>query len=178
MSRRKQILVDLTPLLDVILIILFMFVARSQNAGGSNNLSSQQKKLEEAKQAYEKINRETNSIKALDKACKTITVTVKSDDKSEKRKLIIQKEKEDEEVVEFGSSDVTYAKNSLKTKLNEEYMKLEEDEKVILLIFQYDENNIYNADYNFVDEVLKKVQKGNDKIYISYYDTAGKKEDK
>jgi len=176
MGKRKQILVDLTPLLDVILIILFMFVARAEAAGSSNNLSSEQKKLDNTKKEYEKIQRETNSLQALDKACKTITVSIKSEKDSDKRSLIIQLEKEDEEKIEIDSNDTTYAKNKLKTKLNDEFLKLKDDEKIALIVFQYDNNLVYNSDYNFVDEVLKKVQKGNEKIYLSYYDTSEQKD--
>ena len=78
MSKGKQILVDLTPLLDVILIILFMFVARSQATSAVNN-AEQNNKDNETKKEYDTVQRENNSLKALDKACKTITVSIKSE---------------------------------------------------------------------------------------------------
>jgi len=115
MSKGKQILVDLTPLLDVILIILFMFVARSQATSAVNN-AEQNNKDNETKKEYDTVQRENNSLKALDKACKTITVSIKSEKDSEKRTLIIQHEKDEEEKIDIDSKDTTYAKNKLKTR--------------------------------------------------------------
>lgn len=179
MYRRREIAIDLTALLDVILIILFMFVVRSttaeQTTVDSTTLeNNESKQIESLKKENENLKKQITTNSVLDDTCLVMTITIEGQDDGNKRQLGITKGTTDVEKVDYDWDNISYAKNKLKDKLNQAFKNINDTNQMILIIFQYDKNKVYNTDYKFVDSVLKDIQEDKDDIYLAYYDTADK----
>lgn len=185
MYRRREIAIDLTALLDVILIILFMFVVRSTNQVVATSADSSDKENDSQIVQLQKENKElkekitTNSV--LNDTCLVVTLTIDEnsnsvDDKKEKRIIRLTSNiDETKEEVSYDSDELTYAKNKLNDTLKKYFKDLKDTNQMTLLVFQYDETKIYNKDYKMIDSVLKNNQEELDNIYLAYYDTSAEK---
>lgn len=181
MYRRREIAIDLTALLDVILIILFMFVVRSTaevTTSTENNdkvkNETQQVKLLKEENANLKKQITTNSV--LDDTCMVLTIFVENEEEdNNKRKLNIKTDTTEVEQVEYNWDNIPYAKNKLKDRLKTTFEEVKDTNQMILIVFQYNKNKIFNTDYKFVDSVLKDISDNKEDIYLAYYDTADKK---
>lgn len=179
MYRRREIAIDLTALLDVILIILFMFVVRSTTevTTTENNVkvSNEIQQVESLKEENTNLKKQIITNSVLDDTCLVMTIFVENEEEdNNKRKLNIKSNTTDVEKVEYNWENISYAKNKLKDKLYTTFKEVKDTNQMILIVFQYNENKIFNTDYKFVDSVLKDISENHEDIYLAYYDTADK----
>jgi len=177
MRHRNQIALELTPLLDVILTILFMVLisvtqqAQTAQADAEKALEEANHKIEMAEKKLTQLNQSAISLELLQDNCKVVTVTAYNNAEDDGgRRITIAENKDDPYEIEYDWSSLTYAKNSFKQTLSSDYLTLHEDEQIIFIVFQYDSKSIYNYDYTFINSVLTEMNTNNSHIYLAYYD--------
>ncbi len=177
MKHRKQIALELTPLLDVILTILFMVLisitqqAQTAQADAEKALEEANHKIELAEKKLTQINQSAISLELLQDNCKVVTVTAYNNEADDGgRRITIAENKDEPYEIEYNWDSLTFAKNSFKQTLSNDYLTLNEDEQIIFIVFQYDSKSIYNYDYTFINSVLTEINTNNSHIYLAYYD--------
>ena len=98
MYRRREIAIDLTALLDVILIILFMFVVRSTNQVVDTSTETSNKdndsKIVQLQEENKELKKQVTTNSVLNDTCLVITLTIdeniiSDNDGKEQRKVNI-----------------------------------------------------------------------------------------
>lgn len=155
---RHQMLIDLTPLLDVILIILFMVLVSNQtlNAQEVNRLQNQVRRLEQTQMP------QTPSQTAWQ---------LSFDQDIDKINLVYRQENGQEEIYIIDADERQHQKPAsvdLLTWLSDELALLSKD--VVMISFSYDNDQIYYRDYrNFVEAINKLNQIQDKKIIYSEF---------
>ena len=193
MRRRKSVVVELTSLLDVIFIMLFMVMSRSHAAaeeaqekaaesvakiqaeaaltvsGYEEDIALYQSMLEEVEKERENITsmqNEINSFEQFREMSEIITVYVF--DSGYKRSVKVESAEKNESI-DFDWDNMGYAREQLTEILNG---IAGGTECPVFIIFNYNGEIIYRRDYNMVTEVITEVQGGYDKVYIKFNDTS------
>lgn len=193
MRRRKSVIVELTSLLDVIFIMLFMVMSRSQTAaeeaqekaaesvaqiqaeaeltvsGYEDDIALYQSMLaevEEERRNIASMQNEINSFEQFREMSEIITVYVF--DSGYKRSVNIETGDKTESI-DFDWDNMDYAREKLADTLNG---LAGGTEHPVFIIFNYNGDLIYRRDYNMVTEVITEVQGGYDKVYIKFNDTS------
>lgn len=176
MKKRKEIVLELTPLLDVILTLLFMILitvtqqAQTAQKNAEQALNDANVKVEQAEKKLTQIKQSAVSIELLQENCKIITIAAYNDEKSpEKRTITIKEGDNDAYEIEYDWTSLNYAKNSFKQSLTNNYLNLKDDEQIIFIVFQYDSKAIYNYDYTFINSTLTEINTIRPEVYLAYY---------
>lgn len=155
---RHQMLIDLTPLLDVILIILFMVLVSNQsmNAQEVENLQAQVSRLEQSQLP------QTPSQKAWQ---------ISFAEDIDKLNLVYHKVQDQEEIYLITAEEerlVKPASEDLTKWLQQELDRLAKD--VVMISFTYDDHQIYYRDYRNLVEAINQLNQIQDKkiIYSEY----------
>lgn len=189
MRKRKSVIVELTSLLDVIFIMLFMVMNQSQTAAeeAQNNadavIAAAQAQVEAMKDEVEdyriiideveadrlnleSIKNKLNSYEVFKEYATIISVSVL--DHSYKRTIMV--ENSDEAVnTDFDWDNMDYAESILSETLNS---CIKDSENPVFIVFSYNGDKIYRQDYNMVSEVMTEVQGGYENVYIKFDDTS------
>lgn len=191
MHRRREIGIDLTSLLDVILIILFMFVIQTQdqvNTIAQNNESKVETSIdhsvESLKEDKEKLQKENDELRSkvvsegvLKDACLMVTIAVETkSDKNERTLSVMTNIDEEKKKVKYDWDKLSYAEKKLKESLDKICDDVSDKNQMVLFVFQYNKDDIYMADYKLIDSVLKDMQEEKKNIYLAYYDENDKEE--
>ena len=173
---RRSILIDLTALLDVILILMYLvLVNATYKVEESKATALDVEALTARVHALEKENfeliRRTGSKFVLEQNCFIITLSVDKDESL--RTILIEPENSTAERIELTWENGQYAKNILKTKLDQ-YVKRAFDNgfQIVFIVFCYDRNIIYYSDHKLINSVIL-TQKANRNIYSAEYDMSG-----
>lgn len=193
MRRRKSVTVELTALLDVIFIMLFMVMSRSREAAvQAQNEAAQsvsqiraqaeqtvseyedqmalyQQLLDEAEKDRENIasmKNELDSFRQFREMSRMISVYVF--DSGYKRSVKIETG-DVKESVDFDWENMDYARSQLAEILDS---LAKGTEYPVFIIFNYNGDLIYRRDYNMITEVITEVQSGYEKVYIKFNDTS------
>jgi hypothetical protein len=184
MRKHRQISAELTPLLDVIMIMLFIIISRSYNAvekaenekeqayseiqAVSENFENQKSKLEKtAEENMEKLNQAENIIegyKNFDKLALIISVSIEN--KSDETRNIIISDGNNRDTISYGWENMRYGENSLNAVF-ENYIK-SADERPVFISFNYKSSEIYMKDFNMITSVIDNIQSRNENVYIMY----------
>lgn len=175
--RRKEIALELTPLLDVILTLLFMVLisitqqVQSTQQEAQRALDEANEKIELAEKKILQLNQSAVSMELLQDNCKIVTIAAYNDKDVPGERTITIKDNDDEEPYEirYNWTNLTFAKNAFKQTLSNSYLTLEGDEQIIFIVFQYDSKSIYNYDYSFINSVLSTVNSDRPEVYLVYY---------
>ncbi|MGN0519097.1 MAG: hypothetical protein ACI4II_10285 [Acutalibacteraceae bacterium] len=175
--RRKEIALELTPLLDVILTLLFMVLisvtqqVQSTQQEAQRALDEANEKIELAEKKILQLNQSAVSMELLQDNCKIVTIAAYNDKDVPGERTITIKDNNDEEPYEirYDWTNLTFAKNAFKQTLTNSYLTLEGDEQIIFIVFQYDSKSIYNYDYSFINSVLSTVNADRPEVYLVYY---------
>lgn len=175
--RRKEIALELTPLLDVILTLLFMVLisitqqVQSTQQEAQQALNEANEKIELAEKKILQLNQSAVSMELLQDNCKVVTIAAYNDKDVPGERTITVKDNDDEEPYEirYDWTNLTFAKNAFKQTLTNSYLTLEGDEQIIFIVFQYDSKSIYNYDYSFINSVLSTVNAERSEVYTVYY---------
>ena len=189
MRKRKSVIVELTSLLDVIFIMLFMVMNQSQTAAEEAQSDAaaevaaaqvQVEAMEEEVEGYrviideveadrlnlESIKNKLNSYEVFEEYATIISVSVL--DHSYKRTIIVENGGETVNT-DFSWDNMDYAESSLNETLNS---CIKDSENPVFIVFSYNGDKIYRQDYNMVSEVMTKVQGGYENVYIKFDDTS------
>lgn len=189
MRKRKSVIVELTSLLDVIFIMLFMVMNQSQTAAEEAQSDAaaevaaaqvQVEAMEEEVEGYrviideveadrlnlESIKNKLNSYEVFEEYATIISVSVL--DHSYKRTIIVENGGETVNT-DFSWDNMDYAESSLNETLNS---CIKDSENPVFIVFSYNGDNIYRQDYNMVSEVMTEVQGGYENVYIKFDDTS------
>lgn len=175
MKRRNNIAVELTPLLDVILIMLFLVMSQ-QKAESDRVMSEAQAAAAEYESRIEQLTDEYGEAKEKQLSAENAAAGYKSFDEfsviirlsiersSDGMRKLFVSENGGTEVIEYGWDSLRYGENSLEAKLSE--CISENSGRPVFISFGYNEDEIYLRDYTLVTDVLERLD-GED-IYISY----------
>ena len=175
MKRRNSIGIELTPLLDVILIILFLII--TQNTAETERLSEEYEQTEQ--QYIENTNRleaelensrqqsaDTENIisgyESFDEYSVIIAVGITR--RSDGTRTVSVSENGEISHISYGWDNLRYGENALKAEL-EKHISSAED-RPVFISFNYDENDIYLRDYQLISSVLDDLD--GDNLYIKY----------
>lgn len=176
MKRRRLNVIELTPLLDVIMIILFMVLSHSsatvtaaqqestelrgelQTAGAENDelrteLAIAQSRLDGAQGYNENSAAAAVSIVRHEGEKRTITVC----------------EGEKVREISFDWDSLGYAESALSSELSR--FCRENEGKAVFISFTYDSAEIFRRDYEIISAVLSKAGGDSESIYITFSDT-------
>lgn len=172
--RKRQILVELTPLLDVILIMLFVLLVQSKTqvetaevtrAEAESDAAVMRVELENAKNALEAAERRERTLGVVDERSAVITVSVVE---SSPRRILVESEGGDLVYVSLDSGRIDSARDRLIRALSDSITAAGRESAFV--VFQYDRNEIYNSEYELISRsVLElKPELARAGIYVNY----------
>lgn len=164
---------ELTSLLDVILILLFLFMAQNgrQNEAAENAINEANAALDAAQDRLADAERTAMAYAELDSRADIITVTVSKTSDGRRISVIRENVGGDgyRKNIDFDWDNVKYAKNALNT----EFRTLASDrspEKPLFVMFLYDPGDIYNSDFQMINEAVSKLSEEYDGIFTAASD--------
>lgn len=189
MRKRKSVIVELTSLLDVIFIMLFMVMNQSQTAAeeaqsnAAAEIAAAQVQVEEMQEEIEgyriiidetetdrknleSIKNKLNSYEVFAEYASIVSVSVL--DNSYKRTIIAENSGETVSI-DFSWDNMDYAESALAETLNN---CITDSENPVFIVFSYNGDKIYRQDYNMVSEVMTEVQGDYENVYIKFDDTS------
>lgn len=189
MRKRKSVIVELTSLLDVIFIMLFMVMNQSQTAAeeaqsnAAAEIAAAQVQVEEMQEEIEgyriiidetetdrknleSIKNKLNSYEVFAEYASIVSVSVL--DNSYKRTIIVENGGETVSI-DFDWDNMDYAESALAETLNN---CITDSENPVFIVFSYNGDKIYRQDYNMVSEVMTEVQGDYENVYIKFDDTS------
>ena len=172
--RKRQIFIELTSLLDVILIMLFMILMQARNQTNvvlaeaeemikSSQMAEQELILVQAEknelmlqydilqENYNTLGRQvlTDNI-VLDNSL-VITVSTKDDNS-----ILLETAGRQPIVISYEWNDENYAANSLRTEITN--LVNQDSKESIFFVFQYDRSKVYNSEYNLICGIVQDVK--------------------
>lgn len=193
MRRRKETVIELTPLLDVILIMLFMIMSvqsqKTEEAEAAAREKTQELTAQMEQLSEEFSDRENQLMDQLDDTesrlsqaeaqltgyeafrdySAVISISMEYLEGGERQLYIAEGDKTD--TISFGWDNLRYGENSLTAAL-EQRMK-QTTEEPVFIAFVYDSESIYRRDYDMIASVIDKLQSENDNLYIRYSERNG-----
>lgn len=175
MKRRSSIGIELTPLLDVILIILFLII--TQNSAENERIAEEYDKAEQ--QYIENTNRLEaeleNSIQQTADAENIVSgyesfdeysviISIGITRKSDGTRTVSVSENGEISHISYGWDNLRYGENALRAELEKHISAAEE--RPVFISFNYDENDIYLRDHQLISSVLDDLD--GDNLYIKY----------
>ena len=173
--KRRQIFIELTSLLDVILIMLFILLtqAKTRTAQALDTAALAESSRVELQTELAAANDERDALRAAADAeteradalqrqlwtenlvlDNSLLLTVSVD-----REANIRLEAEGEEriTVAYDWADETYAENRLRSLLLDKLRTT--DREAVFLVFQYDRERVYRAEYEMIRGVIQEVKR-------------------
>ena len=171
--KRREIFIELTSLLDVILIMIFVLLtqARAQTAKALENQAAEEKTSARLQEEVEDLSA------SLDHAWAELGSVQEENDQLKRQlmtqdlvldeSLVITIRAEDETIIREirdGVSDTiaytwgneTYVSNKLKSLLLQD---LSETEKhAVFIVFQYDRSGIYQNEYQMIESLIQEIK--------------------
>ncbi len=172
--KRRQIFIELTSLLDVILIMLFILLSQARTrtaqaldtaALAESNAERLQTELTAAYDEQEALraaaDAQQDRADALERQLWTenivldnsLLLTVSVDRSGALR---LESETEGTVVIAYDWADDTYAQNRLRALLLDQIRTT--DRQAVFLVFQYDRTRIYHAAYEMVEGIIQEVK--------------------
>lgn len=177
MRKRRQISTELTPLLDVIMIILFIIISGNNEAVEKAETEKEEiySQMQSVSDEFEKTLEENNDrlnqaeniisgYEMFDKLAVIISLSIENQS-DDSRKILISSDNETS-TVSYSWDNMRYGENSLNASL-ENYIK-SADERPVFITFSYKSSEIYLRDYNMISSVMDNIQSKSENIYIMY----------
>ena len=171
--RRREIFIELTSLLDVILIMIFVLLtqARAQTAKAMDEQAI-------TAQEADSLQEEVEDLQAsLDHAWEELGIVQEENDQLKRQlmtqdlvldeSLVITIRAEDDKIIREirdGATDSTpytwgnetYVSNKLSSMILQD---LSENEKhAVFIVFQYDRSNIYQVEYQMIESLIQEIK--------------------
>ncbi len=167
MKRPRQITTELTPLLDVILILLFLVLSQNntRTAEVQGELDKTRESLDQAQSSLEQAQNVITGLEEYDE--NTLVITISITEADEQRTLYVA-DKESTRGITYGWDNLLYGENALKNELENRFKAAKG--KVVFISFVYNSEKIYKRDHDMVISVLDKLQGSDEDLYVSYKD--------
>lgn len=175
MKRRNSIGIELTPLLDVILILLFLVItqnnAETERIAEEYETSEQQHIENESRLEAELENSRLQTADAeniisgyesFDEYSVIIAVGITR--RSDGTRTVSLSENGEISHISYGWDSLRYGENALRAEL--EKMISSAEDRPVFISFNYDENDIYLRDYQLIASVLDDLD--GDSLFIKY----------
>ncbi len=171
--KRREIFIELTSLLDVILIMIFVLLtqARAQTAKALESQAAEEKtsaKLqEEVEDLGASLEHAWSELGIVQEENEQLKRQLMTQDLVLDESLVITIRAEDEKIIREirdGASDAiaytwgneTYVSNKLKSLLLQD---LSETEKhAVFIVFQYDRSSIYQNEYQMIESLIQEIK--------------------
>ncbi len=165
--RRREILIELTSLLDVILIMIFVLLtqARGQTAAALESAEADRAAAEELRTELTLARSEADGFRqeaeALGRQLLTEDLVVDNSlvlTVSTAPGGAIRRESpgRDAVAIPYDWADDTFAANKLRATLLEDLRSAGED--AVFIVFQYDRQTIYRAEYDMITGVVREIK--------------------
>ncbi|MDR1619307.1 MAG: hypothetical protein LBS18_01390 [Clostridiales bacterium] len=180
--RNKGITIELTALLDVILIIVFVILAQTGDKLNELNAAAEAQtaawrtanaKLSALRRENERLLDENRAFlrmetgrAALEENSLVLTISVRED--AGARGILMEADEERLPAIGLDWQNREYAADALCAALRAQIEK--SDAQVVLIVFLYDRNKIYQADYVLVANAVQS-QKHLAHVYAAEYDS-------
>ncbi len=168
---RRSIIIELTSLLDVILILFFLVLvsgtkkAEAMETSAAAVQESLTKSLVAVEEEREQLEIALQGVSVLTENCRLITVTVS--DNGEERLIFVRAGDAQPERIRLAWGEEQYAKNALNAALRKAAV-LDAGEQMALIAFQYDRRKLYQSDYELIVRSLRDAAGKN--VYLAEYD--------
>ncbi len=189
MKKHRDVAIELTPLLDVIMILLFLIMMNNSTASKDAKKKADEKvaeaqaqvqeieeKLEsveleklELQEKNERLSSRAEGLEVFKEYASIVTISVMYSEKY-KRLILINNDGTDE-TVSYDDKSLKYGENTLNSKLSE---IVGDSGHPVFLVFTYDENVILHYDREMISSVLTKLQSEN--VYIQTKKVSGDEE--
>lgn len=175
MRRRRSSVIELTPLLDVIMIILFLVL--SQTSGAVSDMKEQNEalseQLSEAGAQYEELSgelmqvqSELNGFESMNE--NSVVVAVGIFRGSDDRRTITVTAGDNTKEITYDWNSLSYGEAALQKELSR--ICGENSDKAVFVSFTYDSRSLFRRDYELISAVLSKTGDSAERIFISYND--------
>ena len=153
MRRRREIFIELTSLLDVILIMLFLILgqARQQTAEALSETEADKERIEALEQEVEGWKRQVITQNLVLDHSQVLTISV-----DERGQISLERQDHPTASFAYDWDRDTYARNRLRSELHT--LLDEAGEDTVFLVFQYDRSEIYRTEYDMISELLQEVR--------------------
>ncbi len=172
--KRREVFIELTPLLDVILIILFVLLtqARTQTADAMaaaetarEDTVALEQALSEARTQAQALLQETEALQedlgsarrqlmsrdlVLDNSL-LLTVSV-----PERDVIRLETASSGVQTISYRWEDDNYARNSLLSALRQQIT--DTDRPAVFLVFQFDRETIYRAEFEMIQDIFNEIK--------------------
>ena len=187
MRKRKSVIIELTSLLDVIFIMLFMVMNQSRSAAEEAKSNAEAEiavaktevsemaeerdsyieildETEEDRKNFAQLKNRIESLESFSEYAEILSVYVL--DGGYKRSIKITDENEIGSI-DFSSENLDYGKDNLILTLKE---YIENTDAPVFITFSYNSDKIYRKDYNMISEAITEVHSGYNDVYIKFSD--------
>ena len=167
--RKREIFIELTSLLDVILIMLFVLLiqARTQTADAKNSAETAVSRLAAAEQSLdaERIARRQAETERDSLARRVVTDSLVLDNSViltistlQDGTILTEIENGESRQIPYSWENDTYALNSLREQCAGFLEQADETGKSMFVVFQFDRNRILHAEYEMIVSVTQKMR--------------------
>lgn len=185
MRRKRDIIIELTSLLDVIMIMIFMVMTensklitekqstvdevRQQNTELSSQLTEAQAKLDEGSveellERLQKAESKLDSYEYMDEVVTVINIGLENHYGNTVRCLTFgttyDLQNTNEQIIEIrGTDELTAAVNRMKVFVHEMISKaMTDDSAIVYIVFSYNPSKVYQDDYSAVNDALNEAE--------------------
>ena len=172
--RRREIFIELTSLLDVILIMLFILLtqAKTTTAQALDTAAEAESAAEQLQAELAAAYGEQDVLRAEAEAQEeranalqrqlwtenivldnSLLLTVSTDRSGS---ILLETEGEEKTSLPYDWADDTYAYNRLRALLLDRLKTT--DREAVFLVFQYDRTSIYRAEYDMIERIIQEVK--------------------
>lgn len=183
--KKKQIFIELTSLLDVILIMLFMVMVQAENKTEeavekaekqeaafeaiskdyedlSKAFSDKETEMEQALAELEEAKEKLNSRDLVMENIDVLTVRIRPD-----RSIFLHSEYRSFPTIDYSWEEPDYAYNRLKASLRDWISRAED--RSLFLVFRYDAEEIYHNEYEMIRRAVSEIRTEFKKQDITFY---------
>ncbi len=167
--RRREIFIELTSLLDVILIMLFVLLTQAKTqtdaaissvseaeaaaASVQAALTQTQTERDALAERLETLEREGITVGVVEENSLVLTLSVQG---GESRYALIEPREGESIRVPLDPEDETYTVNRLRTALTG--LVRDSGKETVFVVFQFDRNRIYQTEYLLVGNVVRQLK--------------------
>ncbi len=170
---KRSPVIEMTALLDVILILMFLVLA-----GASQKVEDIKKDIASSEVLEQRISglinqndsltRRLNSFTVLKRSCLVITLSIsRAEDGA--RSVLLECEGDQSQTIGLTWFNLQYVKNTLRAQIVKMIEGALPQYQAVFIVFQYDRNLIYQTDYRLISNVIQ-AQKTRADVYCAEYD--------
>lgn len=189
--KKREIFIELTSLLDVILIMLFVLLSQAKLSSdealeaaqtAESSIAVMQQELDGQKAALNEAQKENDELRdslsayqrneitlgVVEENSLIVTVSVQNRDA---RCILVEQKDSGSVTVALDGENMNYSANKLRSTLNNMMQQAGVD--TVFVVFQYDRGSIYQSEYQLIGNVVRELKaeaKALD-IHMNYIET-------